>query len=204
MEIALAKYWASLGIKPDIVMGHSLGEYAAMHVAGVVTASDTIFMVGRRAQMLQENCKFGSHTMMAVRASLAQIAESAEDKPYTIACVNGPSDTVLSGTKEQMDEVAVPLNAAGYRCIKLAIAFAYHSEQTDPILEDFEAVSKTGVLFQEPKLPVISPLLGKVVFDSKTLNANYGPPRHPRGSRLPVCVGERPGDLRHQRRDGLD
>ncbi|KAF2178414.1 putative polyketide synthase [Zopfia rhizophila CBS 207.26] len=172
-EIALAKYWSSLGVKPDLVMGHSLGEYAAMHVAGVVTANDAIFMVGRRAQMLQEKCKIGSHTMMAVRASLTQIAENSAGKPHTIACINGPSDTVLSGTKKQMDEVAVPLEAAGYRCVKLDVAFAFHSEQTDPILDDFETISKTGVLFHEPKLPVISPLLGKVVFDGKTLNANY-------------------------------
>ncbi|KAL9079974.1 MAG: hypothetical protein Q9157_001171 [Trypethelium eluteriae] len=172
-EIALAKYWASLGVKPDIVIGHSLGEYAAMHVAGVATASDTIFMVGRRAQMLQERCTIGSHTMMAVRASLPQIAESSGGKPYTIACVNSPLDSVLSGTKEEMDEVTVPLEQAGYRCIKLDVAFAFHSEQTDPILDDFETILKTGVLFQEPKLPVISPLLGKVVFDGKTLNAKY-------------------------------
>lgn len=172
MEIALAKYWTSLGVKPDVVMGHSLGEYAAMHIAGVVTASDTIFMVGRRAQMLQERCKIGSHTMMAVRAPLAQIIESCKNKPYTIACVNGPSDTVLSGTKEQIDEIAVPLEASGYHCIKLDVAFAFHSEQTDPILDDFEAISK-NVIFQQPKLPLISPLLGKVVFDRKTVNANY-------------------------------
>ncbi|KAL5345167.1 Non-reducing polyketide synthase PKS8-1 [Pseudogymnoascus australis] len=172
-EIALAKYWVSLGVKPDVVMGHSLGEYAAMHIAGVVTASDTIFMVGRRAQMLEEKCEINSHSMMAVRASLQQIAEGLGGKPYTIACVNGPSDTVLSGTKESIDDVAVLLEAAGYRCFKLDVAYAFHSEQTDPILDDFEAISKAGVVFQEPKLPVISPLLGKVVFDSKTLNANY-------------------------------
>ena len=172
-EIALAKYWASLGIKPDVVMGHSLGEYAAMHIAGVVTASDTIFMVGRRAQMLEEKCKINSHSMMAVRASLQQIADSLEGKSYTIACVNGPLDTVLSGIKENIDEIALLLEAAGYRCFKLDVAFAFHSEQTDPILDDFEAISKSGVVFQEPKLPVISPLLGRVIFDSKTLNANY-------------------------------
>ncbi|KAF2429264.1 putative polyketide synthase [Tothia fuscella] len=172
-EIALAKYWSSLGVKPDVVMGHSLGEYAAMHVAGVVTANDTIFMVGRRAQMLENECSAGSHSMMAVRGSLAQITENCENKPFTIACVNGPSDTVLSGTKEQIDEVAVPLERAGYRCIKLDVAFAFHSEQTDPILDKFETISKSGALFQEPKLPVISPLLGKVIFDGKTLNANY-------------------------------
>ena len=171
-EIALAKYWSSLGVKPDVVIGHSLGEYAAMHVAGVVTANDIIFMVGRRAQMLQEKCEIGSHAMIAVKASLTQIAECSEGKPYTIACVNGPSDTVLSGTKEHMGEITISLEAAGYRCIKLDVAFAFHSDQTDSILDDFEAVSKT-VLFQEPKVPVISPLLGKVVFDDKTVNANY-------------------------------
>ncbi|PHH81486.1 hypothetical protein CDD82_676 [Ophiocordyceps australis] len=172
-QMALAKYWASLGVKPDVVIGHSLGEYAAMYVAGVVSASDTIFMVGRRAQMLSDRCQMGSHTMMAVRASLAQIAEGAKGKPHTIACVNGPSDTVLSGTKHEMDDVALDLEAAGFRCIKLDVAFAFHSEQMDPILDDFEALVKAGVVFQEPKLPVISPLLGKVIFEAKSLNATY-------------------------------
>jgi monodictyphenone polyketide synthase len=173
IEIALAKYWSSLGVKPDVVMGHSLGEYAALHVAGVLSGNDTIFLVGRRAQMLQEKCRIGSHTMMAVRASRVQIAESSGGKTYTIACINGPSDTVLSGTKQQIDEIATLLEADGHRCIKLDVAFAFHSEQTDPILEDFEAISKSGVIFHEPRLPIISPLLRKVVFDGKTLNANY-------------------------------
>ncbi|KAH6722851.1 putative polyketide synthase [Leptodontidium sp. MPI-SDFR-AT-0119] len=175
LEIALSKYWSSLGVKADVVLGHSLGEYAAMHVSGVLTASDTIFLVGRRAQMLQEKCKVGSHAMMAVRASCGQIVESLRDikVPYTIACINSPSDTVLSGSRERMDEISTPLEAAGFRCIKLDVAFAFHSEQTDPILDDFEKISKSGVLFQQPKLPFISPLLGKVVFDGKTLNANY-------------------------------
>ncbi|KAL2808476.1 hypothetical protein BJX63DRAFT_439379 [Aspergillus granulosus] len=172
-EIALAKYWISLGVKPDVIIGHSLGEYAAMHIAGVVTASDTIFMVGRRAQMLEEKCEVGSHSMMAVRAAVAQIQESSEGKPYTVACINGPLDTVLSGTKAQMDDIAVSLQKAGYHCIKLDVAFAFHSEQMDPILDDFEAIVASGVIFQEPKVPAISPLLGKVIFDGKTLNANY-------------------------------
>ncbi|KIA75323.1 polyketide synthase [Aspergillus ustus] len=171
-EIALAKYWGSLGVKPDVIIGHSLGEYAAMCTAGVVTASDAIFMVGHRAQMLEEKVTSGSHTMMAVRASLAQIAENSEGKSYTVACINSPSDTVLSGTKEQMDDIAVSISKVGYQSIKLDVAYAFHSEQMDPILDDFEAVA-SRVIFQEPKVPFISPLLGKVVFDSKTLNASY-------------------------------
>jgi monodictyphenone polyketide synthase len=173
LEIALAHYWASLGVKPDVVMGHSLGEYAAMHVAGVISANDAIYMVGSRALMLQKSCEAGSHCMMAVRASLESIIAASNGKPHTVACINGPSDTVLSGTKAQMDDIAVDLEAAGFRCIKLNVAFAFHSEQVDPILDEFEAISKSGVIFHEPKLPVISPLLGKVVFDARTLNASY-------------------------------
>ncbi|EDU45231.1 Polyketide synthase modules [Pyrenophora tritici-repentis] len=173
LEIALAHYWASLGIKPDVVVGHSLGEYAAMHVAGVISANDAIFMVGSRALMLMEKCQSGSHCMMAVRASLENIIANSGGKPHTVACINGPADTVLSGTKAQMDDIAKDLEAAGLRCIKLDVAFAFHSEQTDPILDEFEAISKSGVVFHEPKLPIISPLLGKVIFDGHTLNANY-------------------------------
>lgn len=172
-EIALAKYWASLGVQPDVVVGHSLGEYAAMHVAGVITANDALFIVGRRAEMMQLKCRKGSHGMMAVRASLKQIADAAPQERYTVACINSPSDTVLSGTAQEVDRVAVILEAAGFRCIKLSVAYAFHSEQVDPLLDDFEAVCRTGVSFQEPKIPYISPLLGKVVFDGKTLNANY-------------------------------
>lgn len=173
MQMALAKYWASLGIKPDMVLGHSLGEYAAMYVAGVLSANDTIYLVGKRAQLLEANARVGSHQMMAVRASLAQIKEADGGLQYEVACVNGPSDTVLSGTVEQMDAVSAPLGAAGYKCIKLDVAFAFHSAQMDPILDEFEEIARTGVVFKEPIVPVISPLHGKVIFDGKTLNAKY-------------------------------
>jgi acyl transferase domain-containing protein len=109
-EIALARYWGSLGVMPDVVIGHSLGEYAALHVAGVLSASDTIFLVGQRAKMLEKKCQVGSHKMMAVRASLAQIEKCAGDRSYVVACINGPKETVLSGTLEQMDAISEPCN----------------------------------------------------------------------------------------------
>ncbi|KAK4248222.1 hypothetical protein C7999DRAFT_31275 [Corynascus novoguineensis] len=173
VEIALAKYWESLGVKPEVVVGHSLGEYAALHVAGVLSASDAIFLVGKRASLLTEKCQTGSHKMLAVRASLAQVKESVGLKPYEVACINGPRDTVLGGTSNQVNDLAQILQDAGYKCSTLDVAFAFHSAQTDPILDEFEDAAKSGVLFQPPNLPIISPLLGKVVFDDKTINANY-------------------------------
>jgi acyl transferase domain-containing protein len=173
VEIALAKYWESLGVRPDVVVGHSLGEYAALHVAGVLSASDAIFLVGQRASLLTEKCQIGSHKMLAVRASLAQVQESVGDKPYEVACINGPRDTVLSGTVGQVNALAEALQDAGHKYFSLDVAFAFHSAQTDPILDEFEEAAKSGVLFQPPNLPIISPLLGKVIFDEKTINANY-------------------------------
>ncbi|KAF2111953.1 putative polyketide synthase [Lophiotrema nucula] len=172
-EIALARYWESLGVRPDVVVGHSLGEYAAMHVAGVLSANDAIFLVAQRAMMLEQKCQTGSHKMVAVRASLAEVEGNAGDRRFEVACINGPKDTVLSGLVKDMDEVSDVLTQAGYRCISLDVAFAFHSEQTDPILDEFEQVAKTGVLFQPPNVPIISPLLGKVIFDERTVTANY-------------------------------
>jgi len=171
-EIALAKYWESLGVKPSVVVGHSLGEYAALHIAGVLSASDTIFLAGHRAQLLQERCQIGGYKMMAVRCSVAELEKCGGGLPYEVACINGPKDTVISGTQEQIDALFEALGAKGHKCICLEVAFAFHSEQTDPILDDFEELAK-GVVFQAPNLPVISPLLSKVIFDDDTLNAKY-------------------------------
>ncbi|KAI0972477.1 hypothetical protein F4678DRAFT_460698 [Xylaria arbuscula] len=187
VEIALAKYWTStLGVVPNIVVGHSLGEYAALHAAGVLSASDALYLVGRRAKLLEQKVKPGSHKMMAVRAALADIHDCIEktgkNMPYEIACINGPKETVMSGLCEHLDALTEPLEAAGLKCFSLDVAYAFHSSQTDPILDEFEVLATTGVIFHAPKLPVISPLLGKVVFDGKTFNAQYVR----RGTREPV------------------
>lgn len=172
-EIALASYWISLGVKPEVVIGHSLGEYAALNVAGVISASDAVFLVGSRAALLEKKCQIGSHKMLAVRASLEEIQKSTGDKPYEIACINGPKENVLSGEVAQIEAVSKALEADGYKTFSLDVAFAFHSAQTDSILDDLEELTKTGVLFQAPSLPVISPLLGKVIFDDKTIDATY-------------------------------
>ncbi|KAL4776690.1 hypothetical protein BDW60DRAFT_213360 [Aspergillus nidulans var. acristatus] len=173
VEIALAKYWISLGVKPSAVVGHSLGEYAAFHVAGVLSASDALFLVGRRAQLLEEKCQIGSHKMLAVRAPLADIEKALEGTSYEVACINGPKETVLSGSQAQIEVVTEILQSVGYRCTSLDVAFAFHSSQTEAILDDFEEAAKDGVLFRAPNMPVISPLLGKVIFDDKTITAKY-------------------------------
>jgi iterative type I PKS product template protein len=172
-EMALARLWASWGIKPAVVLGHSLGEYAALHTAGVLSASDTIYLVGARAQLLVEKCTAGTHAMLAVMGSVASVTESlgARAQSVNIACINGPRETVLSGEASEMAEVSTQLSAAGFKCTQLKVPFAFHSAQVEPILEDFEKLARS-VRFQTPKVPVISPLLGKMV-ESEPIDPAY-------------------------------
>jgi monodictyphenone polyketide synthase len=173
VEIALAKFWESLGVKPDVVIGHSLGEFAALCVAGVLSASDAIYLVGTRAELLEKRCEAWTHVMLAVRASMDNIKNAVGDLPYQTACVNAPEATVLSGTLGEMETVEAALKGKGYHCTFLDVAYAFHSAQTDPILDDFERVAKDSVIFRAPKIPVISPLLAKVICDDKTVNGTY-------------------------------
>ncbi|KAK4234621.1 polyketide synthase [Achaetomium macrosporum] len=181
VEMALAGYWEyELGVRPDVVVGHSLGEYAALQVAGVLSASDVVHLVGRRARMLEGRCEAGSHRMVAVRAGLGEIKGIIERvggkegrMEYEVACVNGPRDTVLSGTGEEMERIVEVLEGEGVKCVRLDVAFAFHSAQTDPILDELEDTARKGVLFQPLRMPIISPLLGRVIFDENTVNASY-------------------------------
>ena len=173
-QITLTQYWAQLGIRPNVVVGHSLGEYAALYAAGVLSASDAIYLVGQRARLLESRAakKAGTHKMVAVRASVEQVQETAQGKPYEIACINGPKETVLSGLVSEMESLTPLLEEKGYKCFSLDVAFAFHSAQMDPILDEFETLAR-AVIFNPPQLPVISPLLSKVIFDDKTVNSTY-------------------------------
>ncbi|KAG6359461.1 hypothetical protein INS49_012982 [Diaporthe citri] len=172
-EMALARLWASWGIEPSVVLGHSLGEYAALNIAGVLSASDTIYLVGARARLLTEKCTAFTHAMLAVQGAVDTVKEALGEKAQlvTVACVNGPRETVLGGEAAQMTDISFQLSAAGFKCTQLNVPFAFHSAQVDPILEDFEALAQS-VKFNTPKIPVISPLLGKMV-ESEAINPAY-------------------------------
>ncbi|KAB5525769.1 hypothetical protein GE09DRAFT_1152588 [Coniochaeta sp. 2T2.1] len=172
-EMALARLWASWDIKPSVVLGHSLGEYAALNAAGVLSDSDTIYLVGARAKLLVDNCTAGTHAMLAIQGSVDTVKEALGDKyqAVNVACINGPRETVLSGDGNLMTEVAQHLSNAGFKSTQLKVPFAFHSDQVEPILADFEKLGR-GIKFGTPKVPIISPLLGELVTGDK-VNAEY-------------------------------
>ena len=172
VQIGLAKLWNVWGMKPDVVLGHSLGEYAALNAAGILSVSDTIHLVGQRAKLLQDECTSGTHAMLAVKASLPSVQSAANGAPFQIACINAELETVLAGTTEEIDSLSKTLTAAGLKTMRLKVPFAFHSSQVDRILDSFEEVA-SAVLFDTPDVPILSPLLGKVISEGGSVNPKY-------------------------------
>jgi acyl transferase domain-containing protein len=173
-EIAVCRLWASWGIKPIAVLGHSLGEYAALNVAGVLSVNDTIYLVGVRARLLVERCTTGTHSMLAVQGPTSSITEALMDMatPPNIACINSPRETVLSGEAAEISDVSDRLCKAGYKCTQLKVPFAFHSAQVNPILDQFEKLAGS-IHFGKEKIPIISSLLGRLLNESETVDAVY-------------------------------
>ncbi len=172
VQMALARLWISWGVSPSAATGHSLGEYAALHIAGVLSASDVIYLVGTRAQLLEQRCTAGTHVMLAVKSSLSAMTPHLAGTSCEIACINGSKEIVISGALVEIDTLSILFTTLGLKCIKLEIPFAFHSAQVEPILEDFETAAQ-GAAFEKPAIPFISPLLQDVVGSSGILNPSY-------------------------------
>ena len=172
VEIALARLWESFGIKPSAVTGHSLGEYAALVVAGVLSDSAAIALVGTRATLLESKCTFRTHGMLSVRTSVANIVQAAGDVPFEVACINGPSETVIGGALADMEALSASLGKAGYRAVLLDVGHAYHTRQMDSVVEQFVKQSQS-IDCKNPRIPIISPRLVRVLTSNDFVDVSY-------------------------------
>ena len=159
LECALADLWRSWGVEPEIVLGHSLGDFAAAYTAGIFTLEDGLRLVVERGRLMA--CAVGS--MVAVLAAENEVAPFLAPFPdLSLAVINGPQSVVLSGGQASVDAVTQQLQTAGFKVTKLAIPVAAHSPLLDPVLEAFEeAVRNTPR--SSPTLQVISSMSGKLV-----------------------------------------
>ncbi|KAH8690471.1 beta-ketoacyl synthase [Talaromyces proteolyticus] len=174
VQVALARLWSSWGVKPTAVLGHSLGEYAALQLSSVLSISDVIFLVGYRARLLETKCEMHSHSMLAVAdsPSVLQSVPSNISSRVEIACVNSPSETVFASDKHVIDQLESYFVARGLRCTKLPVPFAFHSAQVDPILDDLEEVASVTNI-GAPQIPVISSLFGRILGPKDPIGARY-------------------------------
>ena len=174
LEISMASLWQSWGVYPTLVLGHSLGEYAALHISGVISLASTLYLVGKRAELMQRSCTLNSHSMLATQESLQQMRQLIRDSGTSceISCVNGPQDIVVSAPDDQISGLEKFLRARDIKTILLKVPFAFHSSQMDPILDEFEAIAQ-GVNYSPPKIRFASTAKGCMVEHDKTLWPSY-------------------------------
>lgn len=180
VQLALCDLWRAWGVQPAAVVGHSLGEYAMLREAGVLSTADILYLVGTRGRLLQDRCAPDTHTMLVVTGSMdvaGQLLRVPEaESRCELACVNSPTSHVLAGPTECIEALAVTAAAMGVETARLSIPFAFHSAQVEPILDDFaQAAGSRSIVHHPPTIPVLSPLLSRVVpaSEADTLNDRY-------------------------------
>ena len=183
VEMGLARLWQSWGIEPDVVLGHSVGQYAAACVAGVFSLSDGVRLIAERGRLFGSLPEGGR--MVAVFADPDYVERAAASFPrVSVGAYNG-RNTVLSGPGEDLEQIVVACSEDGARCTWLETSHAFHSELLDPVLDEFEAFA-TQFTYAVPTRPLVCNRTGAVLTGETPINAQYWR-RH---SRQPVQFTE--------------
>lgn len=171
LEYAVAQFWISLGLKPNCLIGHSIGEIAAACVAGLFSLSDAVRLVASRGRLMQSVSTAGG--MLAVRLSEVEIDGHLVRHPsLDYAAVNGPAQCVVSGAPEDLDTLQRELQSAGVESIRLDVAHAFHSRQMHIVYDRFRAAI-ADIRFHEPEITLISNVSGEVARFEEMATVEY-------------------------------
>ena len=176
IEYALAQLWIAWGVIPTAMIGHSIGEYAAACLAGVMSLDDALDLVAARGRMMQQ---LPAGSMLAVFAAPEELASTLDDE-VSLAAVNGPEFCTVSGPAASIDALEAHLTGEGVESRRLETSHAFHSSMMDPILEEFTKLVE-GVALSPPEKPYISNVTGTWVTAEDATDPSYWA-RHLRGT----------------------
>ncbi|HWM09954.1 MAG TPA: type I polyketide synthase [Solirubrobacteraceae bacterium] len=171
-EIALLGLLESFGVRPDVLIGHSVGELAAAHAAGVLSLEDACRVVAARGRSMGGLAPGGG--MVAIEASEPEVLESLEgfDGRLCVASVNGPMAVVVSGDDDALEEWLPGWDEQARRTRRLAVSHAFHSHRMDPALDELRAVLET-VELRPPSVPIVSNVTGELLTDEQACSPDY-------------------------------
>ncbi|MEH2166041.1 MAG: acyltransferase domain-containing protein [Nostoc sp.] len=180
LEYALAQLWLSLGIIPDAVIGHSLGEYVAACIAGVFSLEDGLKLIAERSHLMQSLPKNGMMAAIFADVATVETAIAPYGENVCIAAVNGATNIVISGVKGSIETAIAQLQAQQITVQVLNVSHAFHSSLMNPILDKFEQ-KLSQVQFAPLRLPLASNLTGEILQPGEILDLSYWT-RHLRSS----------------------
>ncbi|NEO45631.1 MAG: type I polyketide synthase, partial [Moorea sp. SIO4A3] len=167
IEYALFKLWESWGIRPDVVMGHSVGEYVAATVAGVFSLEEGLKLIAARGRLMQKLPAVGQMvSLMASELQVYQLMTPYIDK-VAVAAINGPESIVISGESEAIEEILSKAESKGIKTKKLQVSHAFHSPLMEPMLGEFKVVAEE-ITYNQPRITLISNVTGQEIKEEIT------------------------------------
>ncbi len=169
IQMGLVKLLNSWGLTPDIVMGHSVGQYAAACVAGILSWEDGLTLISHRGRLIGDLPRLGA--MLAVFAQPQTVTQTADKLGLSVAAING-THVVLSGPQSIIEQTEIEFANQSVRTKRLATSHAFHSALMDPVLEPFAEIAN-GVTYRRPQLPLICNVTGELLAVDRVLDGQY-------------------------------
>jgi amino acid adenylation domain-containing protein len=168
IEYALARLWMSLGVTPVAMIGHSVGEFAAAVLAGVMSLADAACLIARRGRLMQG---LPTGSMLSVRLGADEVA-ARMPATLSLAAENAPEATVVSGPTADVEVFRIALEAENVACRRVHTSHAFHSSMMDPVLDAF-GDALTGIHLSAPSIPIVSTLSGKPLTVDEATSPDY-------------------------------